>query len=391
MSMQPEVLPSVDQMILVPAPRRVSANAPTPKASSAVEDDLTVLESSAVHRCAQGALFDRCFGRSGGAEAVRWRYDGCPHGGTIAPIAFEDGRLVASYACSPRRVLYRGELLAPAVGQTGDVMTDPELRSRGVFTALHWRAIAAARHAGWPAVWGLPNEYSGRIFFGKLGWLLAGHIGPWNFVLAADKKGRQERLVNGRLAAYGAPWAAWRGASARRRLRVSSLEVQRVTHFPEDVGALGAAIAPRFDWMVQRDKAYLDWRFVDAPSRLFRALVLRDASGALVAYAVVQLPREGSAVGFIADLVGVDKGAEGAALDAALDELAGAGASVARAYAMLDSAWEHLLERGGFRRPRGYKPVGAYPLDCDHALAVATMHTSRWYFTDGDRDDETAR
>lgn len=389
MSTQQEALPVVDRVTLVPVTRR--AGAPTASSATAAEEGLNVIESTTGDRDAQGALFDRCFGRSGGAEAVRWRYDGCPHGSTIAPIAFEDGRLVASYACSPRRVLYRGEWISPAIGQTGDVMTDPELRSRGVFTALHWRAIAAARHAGWPAVWGLPNEHSGRIFFGKLGWLLAGHIGPWNFVLVADERGRQERLVNGRLAAYGAPWAAWRGAAARRRLRVSSLEVRAVSHFPEDVGALCAAVAPRFDWMVQRDKAYLDWRFSDAPSGLFRGLVLRDAGGALVAYAVVQLPRTGSAVGFIADLVGVDAGAEGAALDAALAALWEAGASVARAYAMLDSAWERLLERGGFRRPRGYKPVGAYALDGDHALAVATMHTSRWYFTDGDRDDETAR
>jgi hypothetical protein len=260
-----------------------------------------------------------------------------------------------------------------------------------VFTALHWRAIAAARHAGWPAVWGLPNERSGRIFFGKLGWLLAGHIGPWNFVLTADRRGRQERLVNGRLAAYGAPWAAWRGAAARRRLRVSSLEVRPVTRFPDDVGALCAAVAPRFDWMVQRDKVYLDWRFIDAPSGLFRARALHDASGALVAYAVIQLPRAGSGVGFVADLVGVDAGAEGAALDVALATLGDAGASVARAYAMQGSAWEQLLQRGGFRKPRGYKPVGAYALTSDDALAVATMHTSRWYFTDGDRDDETAR
>lgn len=260
-----------------------------------------------------------------------------------------------------------------------------------MFNDLHWRAIAAARHAGWPAVWGLPNEHSGRIFFGKLGWLLAGHIGPWSFVLEADEKGRQERPVNGRLAAYGAPWAAWRGAAARRRLRVSSLEVRSVTRFPDDVGALCAAVASRFDWMVQRDKAYIDWRFSDAPSGLIRSLVLRDAGRALVAYAVVQLPRAGLAVGFIADLVGVDPGAEGAALDAALAALADSGAPVARAYAMLDSARERLLERGGFRRPRGYKSVGAYAVDGDHALAVATMHTSRWYFTDGDRDDETAR
>jgi hypothetical protein len=172
---------------------------------------------------------------------------------------------------------------------------------------------------------------------------------------------------------------------------VSSLDVRSTARFPDEVGALCADVAPRFDWMVLRDKAYLDWRFIDAPSGLFRARTLHDASGVLVAYAVIQLPRADSAVGFIADLVGVDAGAEGAALEVALAALEAAGASVARAYAMQASAWERLLERGGFRRPRGYKPVGAYALTSDDALSVATMHTSRWYFTDGDRDDETAR
>ena len=101
--------------------------------------------------------------------------------------------------------------------------------------------------------------------------------------------------------------------------------------------------------------------------------------------------RPGSGVGFIVDLVGADAGAEGAALTAALAELDAEGAAVARAYAMRDSAWERLLRLGGFRRPRGYKPVGAFPLNTDDPLGAATLDTSSWCFMDGDRDDETAR
>lgn len=362
-----------------------------PEGAADADLALDVRLSGADDRPAQGALFDRCFERTGGAAALRWRYDGCPHGATIAPVATLEGRLVASYACSPRRVLFRGEAVAPAIGQTGDVMTEPGLRSRGVFTDLHWRAIAAARRAGWPAVWGLPNRSSGRIFFQKLGWALAGHIGPWNFVLHADRRGRRERLVNGRLASLGAPVAAWRGRIARRALRRSTLEVRALERFPADVDVLTTEVARRFDWMVARDRAYLEWRFLAAPSGLFRAVGVHDRGGALVGYAVVQRPQPGAAVGFVVDLVGADAGAEGAALDAALHTLDDAGAAVVRAYAMQDSSWWHLLSRGGFRPPRGVKPVGAYALDADHPLALATLHTSRWCFTDGDRDDETAR
>lgn len=58
---------------------------------------------------------------------------------------------------------------------------------------------------------------------------------------------------------------------------------------------------------------------------------------------------------------------------------------------MRGTHWETVLARGGFRRPRGYKEVGAYALQPEHPVAQATLDTLRWYFMDGDRDDELAR
>ncbi|MFT7676193.1 MAG: hypothetical protein ACI8QC_000161 [Planctomycetota bacterium] len=83
--------------------------------------------------------------------------------------------------------------------------------------------------------------------------------------------------------------------------------------------------------------------------------------------------------------------AEGAALKAGLDALAQEGSAVVRAYAIRSIHWEQVLVRGGFRKPRGYKEVGAYMLLPEHPVAQATLDTSRWYFMDGDRDDEFAR
>ena len=343
-------------------------------------------------RVEQGELYNLCFGKQDGVPALKWRYDGCPHGQTLAPIARDPGgRLVASYACSPREARFRGEALAPAIGQVGDVMTAPGLRSRGVFTDLHWNAMSRARARGWAATWGLPNKSSGRIFFGKLGWVLAGYIGPWNFLLRSDAAARRERLVNGRLASWGVPWAAWRGRRVRTRLGVSECSVAPLEHFPESVGDLSSHVEAGFDWMVHRSAAYLNWRFLEAPSGLFRAFGVWDRAGHLVGYSVTQRPRVDSHVGFVVDLLGADRAAEGAALEAALGDLDAQGAAVARAYGMRNSAWEQLLERGGFRRPRGYKPVGAYALDERNPVGAATLDTSRWFFTDGDRDDETAR
>ncbi len=389
MSPAPIAMASLPSPTLPPLPHAPPGGLP------AMSDGLVASHSTRQDRAEQGRLYDLCFGMHDGERLLPWRYDRCPAGATIAPIARDArGALVASYACSPRQVRFRGEDPGECrVGQTGDVMTHPELRSRGVFSALHWRAMSDAHERGWVAAWGLPNRYSGRIFFGKLGWKLAGHIGQWNFVLASTSTARAIRLHSGRLAMWGTPWAAWRGAQRRSalRARASGLRREPLARFDPQVDRLSEAVEPRFDWMVHRDAAYLNWRFFDAPSGRFEALAVRDASDHLVGYAVVQRPLAGEVVGIVSDLLGIDPAAEGAALDGALELLAARGASIARAYAMRGSHWARLLAQGGFRSPRGEKPVGAYALEGDHPLAGATLDTSRWWFTDGDRDAECVR
>lgn len=359
---------------------------------------LEIRRTRAADRGAQGRLYNECFGKGDGTAVLPWRYDGCPHGSAVAPAAFgSGGQLLASYAAQPRRVHFRGESLGGgAVAQTGDVMTSSELRSRGVFTDLHWVAMEEAQSRGWPAAWGLPNKFSGHIFFDKLAWRHAGHIGPWNFVLSTSAAARAIRHQSGRLAKWGTPWAAWRGHAARRRSAVVGATVERWRAVPADVKTLSSHVESSFDWMVHRDAPYLTWRYLDAPCQRFALLGIRDASGVLIAYTAIQKPcasdpEPASSLGFIVDLVGADPGAEAMALDAALHALARSGAAVVRAYAMRGSHWGRVLEGGGFRRPRGHKEVGAYPLWPDHPLAEATMDTSRWFFTDGDRDDEYAR
>jgi len=363
-------------------------------------EDLGVAEvrpSNAADRAEQGLLYDRCFGKDDGQAVVPWRYDESPHGVAVAPIARDAaGALVSSYACQPRRVLYRatdGARAEGVVGQTGDVMTDPELRSRGIFSHLHWRAMDEARARGWVAAWGLPNQFSGRIFFNKLGWHHAGHIGPWNLVLCDDRRARALRAHNGRRREWTTPWAVWRGRAHRARLRRSraGLAVEPLARFPREVDELTAAAAERAVWMTRRTKEALDWRFLEAPSRRFEAVGVRDGTGTLVAYAVVQRPDPETGLAAIPDLVGIDAAAQDAALEGALDRLEALGAAVVRAYGMRGSPWEAILARGGFRRPAGYKEVGAFPLVDDHPLARATLDTSLWYFTDGDRDDEYVR
>jgi predicted N-acetyltransferase YhbS len=355
--------------------------------------DLSVATCGVAERAEQAALYDRCFGSDEGQQVLPWRYDASPHGQTLSLLArTAAGQAVSGYACSPRRILAQGEVVG-TVGQTGDVMTDPEHRGQGIFSDLDRRAMSEAAERGWAFVFGLPNRQSASIFVEHLGWQSVGRIRPFTFVLHADDAARAERMKAGRLAAMATSWRAWRGNMRRGHLRdvaFDTLTSVALPRFDESVEPLVRQVAADWPWMVERDAAYLNWRFIDAPSGRFRAHGVFDEGGGLQAYVVVQLPGPGEFVGHVVDLVARDPVAWAGAMEAALGHLAKLGASVARAHAIEGSDWEKRLRWAGFARSSAadYKIVIVHALDEGHPLSAVAGDPASWFFTDGDRDDE---
>ena len=346
-------------------------------------------------RAEQARLFNRCFKKHLGAEELAWRYDRGPHGAAVSLVSRPPGgEGVCGYACSPRRVLVRGEdSERSVVGQTGDVMTDPAWRKRGLFSALDRAAMEEGHRAGWPLAIGFPNRRSAHIFV-ELGWKRIGTVRPRAHYLAGGPAARAHRLREGRLRAARLPFDVRACRRARRRLRAAGAGagvLRPLERFPESVGALCAEVARAFPLMVRRDAPYLDWRFLASPSGLHRCLGLFDAAGELAGYVVVQRPRAGEVVGFLVDLLARDARGRAALIAAGLDELERAGATVVEATAIDGSWWEERLHEAGFLdpKPENHLIVIAYPLDAEHPVARAATDASAWYATDGDRDDET--
>jgi GNAT superfamily N-acetyltransferase len=340
-------------------------------------------------------LFRRCFRKPIDRRGLVWRYDENPAGEALSFLARSgDGTGVSGYACSPRLAVTRdtrGEQAA-VIGQTGDVMTDPQWRKRGLFSQLDRACMQASKDEGWPLVFGLPNRRSAHIFL-ELGWKRIGTLRYWTFVLQSDAAARRERARDGRLRALALPFGLWRGKRARARLEreAASCRTRPIAHFPPAVAELSRKIEKRFAFMVRRDAPYLDWRFARSPSGLHRCLAIENPAGELVGYAVVQVPREGSCVGYLADLLALSDAALAAALSSSFDVLGAAGASLVQASAIDGSWWNHVLVDSGFQAPRpdNHMLVILHPHRADHPLTRAARNTAAWYFTDGDRDDET--
>lgn len=343
-------------------------------------------------RAAQARLFNACFKKATDAEGLSWRYDRNPHGGAISFVQrAADGTLASGYACSPRRAVPGGdEAHAALVGETGDVMTHPDWRKRGLFSDLDRAAMAEAKRRGWPVVFGLPNRRSAHIFL-ELGWERVGTLRPWTFVLRADGAARAQQRTQGRLRGWLTPLAARRARSARGRLAPDARLVPSLLNaFPREVEDLSRAVERRFAFMVRRDAEYLDWRFLRAPAGLHRAFGLHDGAR-FAGYVVVQLPRPGEATGYLVDLLAADDAGVASALEAGLAALESAGASVVQATAIDGSWWSGVLAGAGFQPPKAenHLTVIVHVHDAAHPLAAAARDPRRWYLTDGDRDDET--
>ncbi|MEO0650857.1 MAG: GNAT family N-acetyltransferase [Planctomycetota bacterium] len=354
-------------------------------------DQLVVSTCDASHRAEQARLFNACFKKDLGERELNWRYDGGPHGGALSVVSRPPGgEAISGYACSPRRVLCHGQDES-LVGETGDVMTHPDWRKRGIFSALDRACMQAAGEAGWSIVFGLPNRRSAHIFL-ELGWERIGTIRPWTFVLTLDERARALRLPEGRLAALALPLTIRECQAGERRLRraAGALRATPADRFPDQVEALSKRVEPKFPFMVRRDAPYLNWRFVDNPSGVHRLLLVHRENGELAGYAVVQVPDE-RGLGYLVDVLAPEQDARAAAFVGALDRLRELGASAVQATAIDGSWWSGRLFEAGFLRPKSenYLTVIRYVHDPEHPLSGASADASTWYLTDGDRDDET--
>ncbi|MCZ6598268.1 MAG: GNAT family N-acetyltransferase [Planctomycetota bacterium] len=359
--------------------------------ASVRNEELVIELCGPADRAEQARLFNACFKKRSTEEDLAWRYDRGAHGPAVSLVARPPGgEGICGYACSPRRALAFGdEGTLASVGQTGDVMTHPEWRKRGIFSDLDRRCMEETSRLDWPLVFGFPNRRSAHIFL-KLGWEEIGFLRPWTFVLRGDAAARSVMRTSGRVRGWLTRWHALRCARAEKRLRSGRFEGRDLERFPADVVEIARAVERRFALMVRREAGYLDWRFLDNPGGLHAAVGLY-AEGRLAGYVVVQRPFPGSKTGFLVDVLGRDDATVSAAVAMGLAKLRALGASVALATAIEGSWWSGMLASFGFlaNPERERLIVILYTHAADHRLAKAARDASAWYFTDGDRDDET--
>ena len=232
------------------------------------------------------ALFARVFGTPITAEHWRWKLLANPAPACNVWLAVADQRPVFQYAGIAQRFEFDG---APLLGFVSvDTMTDPDFRRRGLLTQVATRAYDSWKAAGAAFVIGLPNQQWGSRA-AALGWQelfplrwLARPLEPQAYLA---RRMRWPWLKNLPVAGI---WNAWFDRRLRRDATLTLTDVRRAdAHFD----AFWDELRGRYAYSTVRDSAWINWRFLDSPSRRYQVLAAWRDGRVLgyLAYRVVEV------------------------------------------------------------------------------------------------------
>ncbi len=330
-------------------------------------------------------IFNRVFKKNKDLRTLEWKYLQNPHGKSIVWVAVSGkGEIVGSLAFVPRRMRIEGREVLTFLASDG--MVFPEWQRQGIFVRLlhimfekSWamdaplviafsgrRSVQGLVRTDWVEVSRVKELFlplRGTRRFGKIIRRLpfsAGLFGPVGDVL----------LEHGRLKLF--------------LQRSFTTRVEPIKRFNDALANLATQASEKVRLSLIRDKAYLNWRFVDNPTkrhRCFGAYRNSEAAG----YLVMETAGGRS---YIADLIALDAEARDDLLARAVKEARKGGGETVQCMALKGDAIDRYLLGQGFKcRPKGgllpfmvkFGPAGG-----EEKEAVADSRL--WYLSHGDQD-----
>jgi len=330
------------------------------------------------------ALYRRVFGHDA-ADASRlrweWQYRRNPNNPGGEPeiwIAREGPAIVGQYATMPVRLSIAGTEIPASWGM--DVMVAPERQRQGLGEVLFrtWD-----RNVG--ASLGLGLSESSYRLFQKLRWPDVGPLPCFVKPLTRRALRRPDWPVplNRLVSAVTLPIVR-----IVARTRPLAAEVRMVQRFDDSFTELWERLAPRFDFAVRRDAAYLNWKYVSAPHVRYALAALRrdDRNVGYAVYRHLHEPRGRVTllVDFLTDPD--DQDGLGTLLGWVDREARHADSDKIRAFAM-HAGFRRVLRRSGYFQ---VKSTVQFVSKVNGVEVQPSFYenTDRWHVTLGDSDQD---
>ncbi len=326
--------------------------------------------------------------RSYEPEYYRWKILENPFQRGLIHIAEDNGEVVGMTTVTPKKLLIFGQSVIGA--EIGDTFTHPNYQRQGIFSILVNLSREKALDLGINLVYGTPNENSLPGYEKKLDFLqipsaqVNSLVRPLNMKLVLES-----RLGSKTLASTFAPLARVLYGS---RYRIDSsknnhqdIQFEEVSTFPENIERLSNTVCSKYDWILERSKLYLDWRFGTNPDS-YRLLIVRDSQD-ILGYLVAKMGRwRNLHVGYLADFLTIENNPRifEELLYQAVKGFIEANVDMVACWSIKNSYYDRILRSKGFQV---HKPI---PIICYRKSKIGTevlARDARWHFTMADSDN----
>lgn len=320
----------------------------------------------------------------GGAAHFDWLYLANPAGRARAWLAVDDqaGEAVGVAAAFPRRVHVRGP--ARVCWNLGDFAIKADYRSLGPAVILQRASLRDVLDGRVPLAYDHPSCNMMAIYK-RMGIPEAGRVVRFVKVLRVDEK--VGKLLNYPIVAGGISGIGNIVLSiADRTLRIRRRQGAGATRerFDDRVEGLDRGLARQFPVVGARDRAYLNWRYLDNPLQEHEIFTL-EAGSQLSGYAVLRHDRShATLVDLCAENVKDDAGVVDALIAGVVETLKTRAAQTLSAPLLESSPLVPWLKRWGFKARESHPfMVSAPPAG---GLGETVRDARNWFLTAGDRD-----
>lgn len=298
-------------------------------------------------------LFSISFGgRQMSLPYWKWRFQDNPAGHGVIELCWDGDALVAHYAVTNLTMSIHGQRCN--VGLSGTTMTHPAYRGMSLFQMLARSTYSRMLNINMPLVWGFPNVMSHRSFVRELNWVDIYEVPMFRLHL-------EPRLKD---------------------IHTSNEYIFELSAADERFDALWERVRNDYDIITQRDRAYINWRYLMNPNEKYK-LIVHAVNDEIQGYAVFK--HYGDELQVV-DLIMGKK-----AVDVGENLITYLIAQALKENARSVSLWLNVthplhqaLEKIGFRPEAPVTYLGGLVLN--PAIDKSFYDFRRWYFTMNDSD-----
>ena len=253
-----------------------------------------------------------------------WQLQRGPAGPAISVVARDTatGRLIAQATTVPVGVRLSGK--SATAGLALDPLIDPDFQGRGVHLDLLRKLDAIAAEENVAFSYAFPDDASLPILVKQGGFKEVASLSL--LIRPLKPESLAMKTTGSRVIARTASIArmVWRTPPPSVRQReVPGLAIDQVTEFDEPFAVFWRRVQSRTPLIVERDAAYLDWRYIEAPGRDYAAFAARSEGKVRAVIVLRAAPLGRFSAGLIVDMI-VEASGEGRAAGRLLIDHAGA-------------------------------------------------------------------